>query len=87
MTVGESAKHSHGQNIAKGNNTGYIAMVAGFPSYNEEHPVYKGESRWINADGKSVNYFSQIMTDDSGASQPHNNVSPCLAAYMWERKA
>ena len=87
ITVGESAKHSHGQNIAKGNNTGYIAQVAGFPSYNEEHPIHKGEGAWIEASGKSSNMYSQINTDYSGASQPHNNVSPCLAAYMWERKA
>lgn len=85
ITIEESAKHNHGQNIPRGNNTGYIAMIAGFQSYNEEHPVYKGESGWVNAYGIEHNKYSQVMTDDSGAGQPHNNISPCIAAYAWKR--
>lgn len=87
ITVGESAKHRHGQNAAKGNNTGYIAELAGFPSYNAEHPIHQGEGVWINPDGDTSNKYSQVMTDDSGAGQPHNNVSPCLASYIWRRIA
>lgn len=26
-------------------------------------------------------------TYESGGNQPHNNISPCVAVYMWERKA
>lgn len=80
-------KHRHGQNSARGNNNGYVALVAGFPSYNEEHPIYKGAGVWLDASGHSNNYFSQIKTDYSGASQPHNNVAPAKACYVWRRTA
>lgn len=26
-------------------------------------------------------------TESTGGNQYHNNLSPCLAAYMWQRKA
>ena len=85
LSVGELAKHRHGQNAGKGTNTGYIAELAGFSSYNAEHPIHQGEGVWTNPQGKDSNKYSQIMTDDSGAGQPHNNVSPCFASYMWKR--
>lgn len=87
LTVDELAKHSHGQNASVGSNGGYVAMVAGFPSYNEEHPIYKGASVWIDPDGHSSSDYSQIKTDDSGAGQPHNNVAPAKACYVWRRTA
>ena len=88
LAVGESAKHRHGQNINRGNNTGYIPWLAGFSSYNEEHPIHQGEGAWFgNNPVRGSNIYSQIMTDDSGAGQPHNNVSPCLASYIWRRIA
>lgn len=87
ITVGESAPHSHGQNAAKGNNTGYTAELAEFPSYDEEHPIHEGEGSCINPGGISFNKYSQIKTDYSGEGQPHNNIAPCVACYLWKRTA
>ena len=87
IAVDELVKHRHGQNAARGSNTGYIAAVAGFPSYDEEHPRHKGEGAWITASGIDDSVYAQIMTDDSGASQPHNNVAPAKACYVWRRTA
>ncbi|NME19043.1 phage baseplate protein [Megasphaera elsdenii] len=87
ITVGESAKHRHGENASAGANKGYIALIASFPSYDEEHPVYKGQFVDIQPSGKGSNRFSQIMTDDSGEGQPHNNIAPCVATYLWKRTA
>ena len=58
MPVGELAKHRHGQNASRGNNTGYIAMLSGFSSYNEEHPIHQGEGVWIDTSGKDSNKYS-----------------------------
>ena len=87
MTVGESAKHRHGQNASKGDGTGYAAWVSSFSSYDEEHPIYQGKYVAVAPTQLGSNKYSQIMTDDSGAGQPHNNVSPCVAAYLWKRTA
>lgn len=87
MTVGELAEHRHGQNARNGSTTGYVAMLAGFPSYNEEHPIHKGAGVWIDPAGGASDQYTQIKTDNSGAGQPHNNVSPVMPVYLWERTA
>ena len=87
VTVGESAKHRHGQNANTGSPAGYVAMLADFSSYNEEHPIHNGDGVVLTLSGHYSNKYSQIKTDDSGAGQPHNNVSPCVSSYIWRRTA
>ena len=87
IAVGESAKHSHGQNASKGDGTGYAAWVTTFLSYDEEHPIHQGKYVAIAPTEKGSNKYSQIMTDDSGEGQPHNNIAPCVATYLWKRTA
>lgn len=85
LTVSEMPHHRHGQNASIGNNTGYVAELAGFQSYNEEHPTHQGQGVWINSAGKTSNEFSQIMTDYSGDNQPHNNMPPYyVLAYIMK---
>lgn len=86
-TVGESAQHSHGQNARNGSITGYVAMLAGYPSYGEEHPIHKGAGVWLDPAGYASDEYSQIKTDYSGEGQPHNNIAPCIATYLWKRTA
>lgn len=85
LTVGELAKHSHGQNANTGSPAGYVAMLANFSSYNEEHPIHQGDGVALTVAGHYSNEYSQIKTDDSGAGQPHNNIAPCISAYLWQR--
>lgn len=85
LTVGELAKHSHGQNANTDSPAGYVAMLANFSSYNEEHPIHKGDGVVLTVAGHCSNKYSQIKTDDSGAGQPHNNIAPCISAYLWQR--
>ena len=87
ITVGESAKHSHGQNASKSDGTGYAAWVSVFKTYDEEHPIHQGQYVSVAPSAKGSNKYSQIMTDYSGEGQPHNNIAPCVAAYLWKRTA
>ena len=85
IAVGESPKHSHGQNANTGSDKGYIAMLANFSSYNEERPIHEGTGAALNVAGLYSNKYSQVKTDNSGAGQPHNNIAPCISAYLWQR--
>ena len=38
-------------------------------------------------DALNVNTYYQVETGATGGNNYHNNISPCVAAYLWKRTA
>lgn len=75
LTTGQLPNHQHHTNGFKENSTGYTLGSAG-----TKIPAYMKESGVITTDG--------MGTTDSGTyGQPHNNLPPYMAVYMWKRTA
>ena len=79
LSVGELAKHQTDFIIY-----GVLGTNNGLPS------GCSAPNRWHNiAVGSGVNGVGSysIKTPYVGSNQRHNNVSPCIGAYLWKRKA
>lgn len=88
LTVEEMAKHRHAQNINGHGNDGwngkYGPMVA-VPYKNNGPAVGYATTLYNNGEWGTGSY--RVYTDSSGTNQPHNNLSPCAALYIWARTA
>ena len=73
LTVDELAKHSH-DIIADGN-----GKFVGYNSGNVGNYYVRNDYTDSNDIG------NQYVTDKVGGNQPHNNMPPYLAVYMWKR--
>ena len=40
-----------------------------------------------NSDERNLDTYYQVETGVTGGNNYHNNISPCVAAYMWKRTA
>lgn len=74
LTIEEMPNHSHG--IWGGNTTTSNSM--GNSNYNK--------NGWIPNIGDTHSYSANHITY-VGGSQPHNNMPPYLAVYIWKRTA
>lgn len=79
LTVGELPPHNVN-----------ITLYAVLGTNNLLPPGASSPFRWQSiSDGDGVNGVGSyvVKTPSIGGNEKHNNVSPCIAAYMWERKA
>lgn len=61
---------SHQHNVLEANGGGYAAP------FTEEGFLYQASN---------IGYWSTTRTDFAGGNQPHNNMPPYLAIYVWKR--
>lgn len=79
ITVGESASHSHTIHFY---NDDWNSSDGKGGAYNLPGIVHDAA---VKSD-TTTNRWTDII-ESTGGDQPHNNVSPCLASYIWKRKA
>lgn len=72
LTVGELANHNHEMNKDA------AGLFEGWGS--------KSQNGWVTA-AKQNNNGGTYRTATRGGSQYHNNLSPCVASYIWKRTA
>lgn len=91
MTVEELHAHTHRIAITK----------SGYPNDEPQSILYKPytTNQGINgtfsdrkvtgkyADNNSGHYIDSEFIEATGGNQPHNNISPCVASYIWQRTA
>ena len=80
MTVGELPNITGTiANISAQNEDAGVSATGVFSSYSEGAAGRPSSVAYdAKADSVKLNFGSNIM---------HNNISPCVAAHMWERKA
>ena len=78
LTVAEMTSHNHSAVYVDGNANYEILYGAG--------TNYTTNAGYISESGRSSGAY-QIKTRYEGGSQPHNNMPPYLAVYMWQRIA
>ena len=87
MAVGELASHSHGNSVSwngnhnhtiyrSGNGGGNWTGIAGSP--NNEFAADYGTST-------NGNHNHSVTINNTGSNQPHNNIQPYEAVYIWKR--
>lgn len=77
--------HKHGTWGENGGNPPF-----GFYDGNNNHCGSKGSLDWDNAiynTSTNGNHNHTFTTDNSGGGTAHNNMSPYLACYIWQRTA
>ena len=90
LTVGELPSHNHTASTnTTGNHTHQFQLYYGpgdthmnFPSdYDTNYAGNKGTTL------SAGNHSHTININNTGSSQPHNNIQPYIAVYMWKRTA
>ena len=98
MTVGELASHGHlvrTWNVVSGTNSAPQLYKSGrWENYTGENyagGAFRVSGTWDNNAVKAKNapqggYGDQAgTTDGTGGNAYHNNISPAIAAYVWQR--
>ena len=76
LAVGELAKHSH----EEGNWIWAVSSNFNTGSYNISGATNGNAIEYINGKNKQ-----KVITVSTGNNERHNNVAPCVAAYLWQR--
>lgn len=86
--LGQSAKHPAG---ATGGEEEHLLTIAEMPSHNHDTSMHYGVdagggNQWTAHSADTYTNY-RFKVDFTGGSQPHNNMPPYKAVYMWERTA
>ena len=91
LSKGEIANHTHRIALAKG---GYpniepqsILFLPGSSNQNINGTFSDRKVSGTYADGNSGYYVDSEFIESTGNNQYHNNISPCVASYIWRRTA
>lgn len=74
IAVGESARHSH-------------ADIAVYGTKSSSATNHRQTYKYDIVDESASFVPTGLDCMPTGGNQHHNNVSPCLAAYIWQRTA
>lgn len=78
-TTGGEATHTLTENeMPSHKHKNFVGQTDGTGTYSNNLP----QSAWTNK-----NYWNYYETDAVGGGQPHNNMPPYLAVYVWKRTA
>jgi hypothetical protein len=72
LTINEMPSHTHGTSISRVNST--WGMLKNDSAGNT-----------VSVRGEAIAKSSSLSTDATGGAQPHNNLPPYIAVYMWIR--
>ena len=86
MTVDESARHTHGQNINGNGNAGWNN------SYGElvtlpDNDTGNGQEGYSSSGLTWVSGGNRVYTSETGGNKPHNNMQPYQVVYIFKRTA
>lgn len=81
LTIDEMPAHNHTAIMSLQN-----SQTLYFANNNDEHVLERATVK-NNTGSTSSEYNEPAYTNYTGASQPHNNMPPYLAVYMWHRTA
>lgn len=79
LTINEMPSHAHGENTVS--EYGYTYPLV---SNNGEGNSRNGFSPSISSSEVTKN---QVITDNVGNGEEHNNIQPYITCYMWKRTA
>ena len=86
ITVGELPQHTH---TASTNTTGehtHTFTVTGDESGNDSNkPTVGYNNVGTYTTSSAGNHSHTININNTGSSQPHNNIQPYLSVYIWKR--
>ena len=96
LTVGELPSHNHTATISTTNLTGWFTNNGNSDTANGDGTIFKaskrtgqGSSSGGAADGGKFTFNGAhahtIAISNIGSSQPHNNIQPYIAVYIWKR--
>ena len=96
LTVGEMPSHNHTATISTTNLTGWFTNNGNSDTANGDGTIFKaskrtgqGSSSGGAADGGKFTFNGAhahtIAISNIGSSQPHNNIQPYIAVYIWKR--
>ena len=96
LTVGELPSHNHTATISTTNLTGWFTNNGNSDTANSDGTIFKaskrtgqGSSSGGAADGGKFTFNGAhahtIAISNIGSSQPHNNIQPYIAVYIWKR--
>ena len=83
LTVGELASHAHVSCIYNQNNQNYTSVITTGVGY-----LSDGVLQWSTGAVKTAGEGTGDpcgITKDTGNNEMHNNISPCVGAYLWRR--
>ena len=94
--VGELPSHNHTATISTTNLTGWFTNNGNSDTANGDGTIFKaskrtgqGSSSGGAADGGKFTFNGAhahtIAISNIGSSQPHNNIQPYIAVYIWKR--
>ena len=96
LTVGELPSHNHTATISTTNLTGWFTNNGNSDTANGDGTIFKASKRTgqgsssggANDGGKFTfngAHAHTIAISNIGSSQPHNNIQPYIAVYIWKR--
>lgn len=86
-STGGEAEHILGNNEMPSHDHGLSDWAMSWKMNGNKGEVNLGVSATSDAWTNNRGYFKSQTTKPAGGSQPHNNMQPYLAVYIWERIA
>lgn len=96
LPIGELPSHNHTATISTTNLTGWFTNNGNSDTANGDGTIFKaskrtgqGSSSGGAADGGKFTFNGThahtIAISNIGSNQPHNNIQPYIAVYIWKR--
>ncbi|WP_329778453.1 phage baseplate protein [Allisonella histaminiformans] len=86
LTLDESARHTHGQNINGNGNDGWKNRYGELVTL-PDNGTGQGQDGYASPVNKWVLGGNRVYTSEAGGNKPHNNMQPYQVVYIFKRSA